>query len=186
MRLLYPLATLLVLWGCASRKASHQGIADTATVSRIVHTLAADDMEGRASFTPGIERAAEFIIGEFERIGLEHHTDGSFRQTFNVTRIQPASTEVVLDGTVAEDDRVIVSSTNPGIAWNDDPGVAILEIKAGEDFASRFRELSNGGQDALVRVDTSFSSLFGRYKRFVSNPRVLGEAPASAASVVYV
>lgn len=186
MRIIYLLTALFFLLGCASRKAPRQEIADISEVSRIVHTLAADDMEGRASFTPGIERAADFIAGEFDRIGLDHYTDGSFKQTFRVTRIQPASTEVVIDGHLLDDEHVMVSSTNPGIAWNDDPGVAMLEIKAGEDFASRFREITGGGQDALVRVDTSFASLFSRYKRFTSNPRVLGQTPASAVSVVYV
>lgn len=186
MRIFSLLTAFLVLLGCASRQAPRQEIASPATVSRIVHALASDDMEGRASFTPGVERAADFIAGEFERIGLQHYTDAGYRQTFHVTRIQPAALEVALDGTAVDKERVFVSSTNPGIAWNDDPGVAILEIKAGEDFAARFRELSNGGQDALVRVDTSFASLFARYKRFASNPRVLGQAPAPAASVVYV
>lgn len=186
MKIFYLLTASLFLLGCVSRKATQQEVTDIATVTRIVHTLAADAMEGRASFTPGIERAAAFITSEFERIGLEHYVDDSYRQTFHVTRITPAYTEVLLDGESVENDRVMVSSTNPGIAWNDDPGVAMLEIKTGEDFAARFREIATGGRDALVRVDTSFASLFARYKRFTGNPRVLGQAPPSAASIVFV
>lgn len=186
MKVFYLLAASLLLWSCASRRTTRQEVADIATVSRIVHTLAADDMEGRASFTPGIERAADFIVGEFERIGLEPYVNGSFRQTFTVTRITPAGTEVLLDGEPIHNDRVMVASTNPGIAWNDDPGVALLEIRAGEDFAARYREIATGGRDALVRIDTSFASLFARYKQLTTNPRVMGRAPASTASTVYV
>jgi len=40
-------------------------------VERIIKTLAADDMEGRGTFTPGIEKAAQFIEEEFKKIGLD-------------------------------------------------------------------------------------------------------------------
>ena len=40
-------------------------------VERIIKTLAADDMQGRATFTPGIEKAAQFIESEFKKIGLD-------------------------------------------------------------------------------------------------------------------
>lgn len=186
MRIIHFLTCAALLWGCASRQVSQLETAHPNSVSRIVHTLASDEMEGRAAFTPGIERAAKFIIGEFERIGLQPYGDDGYRQTFDVTRIQPANLELTLDGNAVDNDRVIVSSTNPGFAWNDDPAVELLEIQAGEDFASRFREISIGGKDALVRVDTSFASLFARYKRFTMNPRVLNQTPASAASIVYV
>lgn len=41
-------------------------------VERIIKTLAADDMEGRGTFTPGIEKAAKFIESEFKKIGLDY------------------------------------------------------------------------------------------------------------------
>ena len=40
-------------------------------VKRIITTLAADDMQGRRIFTPGIEKAAKFIEDEFRKIGLD-------------------------------------------------------------------------------------------------------------------
>jgi hypothetical protein len=40
-------------------------------VERIISTLASDDMRGRATFSPGIDRAADFLAGEFESIGLD-------------------------------------------------------------------------------------------------------------------
>ena len=39
-------------------------------VERIIKTLSADDMQGRATFTPGIEKAAQFIESEYKQIGL--------------------------------------------------------------------------------------------------------------------
>ena len=34
-------------------------------VTRVISTLASDDMQGRATFTPGIEKAAKFIESEY-------------------------------------------------------------------------------------------------------------------------
>ncbi len=36
-------------------------------VERVIKTLSADDMQGRATFTPGIEKAARFIEGEYKQ-----------------------------------------------------------------------------------------------------------------------
>ena len=40
-------------------------------VERIIGVLAADDMMGRQAFTPYADKAADFIAGEFKRIGLK-------------------------------------------------------------------------------------------------------------------
>jgi len=44
---------------------------DQDDVTRIIKTLSADDMQGRATFTPGIEKAAQFIEGEYTKAGLK-------------------------------------------------------------------------------------------------------------------
>lgn len=183
-RLFLYLSCVLMLPGCATRQ-SHDRIVDVKEVSRLLHTLASDEMEGRASFTPGIERAADFIADEFSKIGLKPYGEENYRQTFHVTRIQPATWEVVVDGDTVSDDHIIVSSSSPGINWNSDPGIALLQIKKGEDFASRFRAVSTGGKDAFVVVDSSFASLFGRYKNFLMGGRIHNPSSVSP-SIVYI
>jgi aminopeptidase YwaD len=49
-----------------------------------VKTLAAPEMEGRASGTPGAERAARHIAAEFQRLGLKPGGVGGWLQTFSV------------------------------------------------------------------------------------------------------
>ncbi len=175
-----------LLAGCAVRQSTDQ-IVDVNEVSRILNTLAADDMEGRASFTPGIERAADFIATEFKKIGLQPYDEADYRQSFQVTRISPSTWEVALDGAAVPPDHVIISSNSPGVNWNTDPGVAIVQIKAGEDFAQRFRQVAAGGTDAIVLVDTSFSSLFDRYRGFMMQGKVNQQQGGGAPtpSVVY-
>lgn len=161
-------------------------IVDESEVARILNTLAADDMEGRASFSRGIEKAANFIADEFNKIGLEPYAEANFRQTFTVERISPNTVEVTLDGHTLPEESIIVSSSSVGLSWNDDPQVEILHITAGSDFAQQFRELTTGSKDALVVVDPSFKSLFDRYRGFLMRGRIGQSSASNSTSVVFV
>ena len=183
----YILFACLLLAGCAVRQSTDR-IVDIREVTRILTTLAADDMEGRAAFTPGVERAADFIATEFKKIGLQPYAEDNFRQTFHVTRISPATWEVTFDGTDLPKEQVIVSSNSPGINWNNDPGVSFTQIKAGDDFAQRFREAAVGGKDAIVVIDTSFAGMFERYRGFLMQGRInqRTDTASPTPTVVYV
>jgi Zn-dependent M28 family amino/carboxypeptidase len=72
---------------------------DQKDVARYIQTLAADEMQGRATFTPGIEKAATFIEGEFQSIGLKPLTGLSgFRQVVDPKALGPLPTR----GNIAE------------------------------------------------------------------------------------
>ena len=180
-------ALLILLAGCSVRQVPDR-IVDTDNVKRILTTLASDDMKGRPAFSPHADRAADFIATEFGKIGLEPFGESGFRQTFQVSRIRPATWEVSFDGQDIPQTHVIISSNSPGLNWNDEPGVSLIQIQAGDDFTARFREVAVGGKDAVVVVDTSFASLFERYRGFLMQGRINapGQAAPSAASIVYV
>ena len=64
-------------------------------VERIIKTLSADDMQGRGTFTPGIEKAAQFIEGEYKQIGLQPMEGNSgYRQNFSMIKTVPVKTDV--------------------------------------------------------------------------------------------
>ena len=71
---------LLVLFGLTTQAQSR---IQKSEVTRIETELSSDAMEGRALFTPGIEKASVFIEGEFKRIGLTYYKElQSYRQDF--------------------------------------------------------------------------------------------------------
>lgn len=89
---------------------------DTTTVRKHLYTLASDEMEGRGTGTPGIEKAAQYIEGEFKRIGLKtYDTLKDFRQTFTFTNrrtkkeITAFNVIGVLEGKSKKDEYVVVS-----------------------------------------------------------------------------
>lgn len=179
--------TVFLASGCSVRQATER-IVDPNEVKRILTTLSADDMEGRAAFTPGIERAADFIETEFKKAGLQPYTPDGYRQTFSVSRIRPATWEVSLDGEDIPHEHIIVSSNSPGINWNDEPGVSLIQIRSGDDFAQRFRDVAVGGKDAIVVIDTSFASLFEKYRGFLMQGKIIqpGQIKQPVPSIVYV
>jgi len=89
---------------------------DTTTVRKHLYTLASDEMEGRGTGTPGIEKAAQYIEGEFKRIGLKtYDTLKDYRQTFTFTNrrtkkeITAFNVIGVLEGKSRKNEYVVVS-----------------------------------------------------------------------------
>jgi Zn-dependent M28 family amino/carboxypeptidase len=90
---------------------------DPGQVKKHLYTLASDEMEGRRTGTPGIEKAAQYIEGEFKRIGLKTFGDlTSFRQTFTFKSRRSADSITgsniigVLEGKGRKDEMVVVSA----------------------------------------------------------------------------
>lgn len=68
-------------------------------VQRIIGTLAADDMEGRGTYTPGIEKASVFIEGEFKKIGLlPLPGQENYRQRFATTGRKVKAIDSISEG----------------------------------------------------------------------------------------
>ncbi|MBI1358596.1 MAG: M28 family peptidase [Acidobacteria bacterium] len=68
--------------------AVHASAADAASAARYledVKVLAATDMKGRGAGTPELDRAADYIAAEFERLGLKPAGEHGYFQPFQVT-----------------------------------------------------------------------------------------------------
>ena len=77
---------------------------DTATIKKHLYPLASDDMQGRATGTPGIEKAAQYIENEFKKIGLSYYdTLTSYRQNFEERNIKMFNVVGVLEGKSKKD-----------------------------------------------------------------------------------
>jgi Zn-dependent M28 family amino/carboxypeptidase len=80
MRVIIIIFFISILSGCAVRKP--ENLIVKSDVSRVVQVLSSDAMEGRASFSPGIARAADFISAEFKAAGLSFFENESYHQFF--------------------------------------------------------------------------------------------------------
>lgn len=158
---------------------------DEAYVTKVITTLAADDMEGRRMFTPGIEKASKFIQGEFETIGLEY-IDGlsSYEQQFNMYSLTPKSASVSLNGKTISADDVIASVNNEKLEISSLDDVGLVTVKAGDNFQQAFGQARGMEGVVLMLIDNSHKDLFGRYKGFLSRGNRVMEMNENAMIMV--
>ena len=152
-------------------------------VTRIVSTLAADDMQGRKTFTPGIEKAAVFIENEFAKARLSPAPgNAGFRQSFYHYEVKPGEQQFSVNGHTYAD-RILVLSAASHLQWNQDSDVDIIRIKASDNF---YDHLNNRvKRNTLIWVDTTHSKEFLSYSQGIrQNGRHIQDS--SGQSVILV
>src|SRR6266446_3897079 len=121
---------LAALWAVAAvaltqTPLSLQHIAGRLTVNDLkadVSFLASDALQGRATPSPGLEMAAEYIAAQFRRAGLEPVGDDGYFQNANYQSVKPNPEGLVFaldaakagEGTVAIQEGVATDLTHAG------------------------------------------------------------------------
>lgn len=132
-------------------------------VERVIKTLAADDMQGRGTFTPGIEKAATFIEGEFKAAGLQPlKGEKGFRQTFSLIRSTPVSTVATINGAAVPAENIFASA-GESFRWSS-AGAEVVKIAAGANFREEYFKYIQSGKKYLILVDPSFADIFKRVR----------------------
>ena len=160
-------------------------------VDHLIKTLSADEMQGRKTFTPGIEKAATFIEKEFATIGLKP-LDGAqnYRQTFYKYQLKPISTTVTIDGQAVADENILVYGNKAeNLSFNQSNSDGWIKLDENRDFMSQFRSLARSGKKQVVLVDIKFVDAFKRVKRMLGREVIVDEAEiksGKSAAVVFV
>lgn len=138
-------------------------------VERVEKILSADDMEGRKTFSKGIEKAAAFIADEFAKTGLKTWKNtGNYLQSFAMVRPKFISTSCSFDGVPADAGDVIVVTCKEDLKINEQSGYEKVTIAAGANLNAEARKYLNGNRNYFVLVDTSFTKTFFGLTRFKS------------------
>jgi len=148
-------------------------------VERIIKTLSADDMQGRGTFTPGIDKAATFIEGEFKAAGLKPLAGATgFRQNFTVYRTVPTQMQVSIDGKAIAPENVAIAAGAP-FDWSNNADVQVVKIGAEQNFQQEYRTYMRSEKKTLLLVDPRFEAFFKRLRGFLSGGNVSTEAPTA-------
>jgi hypothetical protein len=136
-------------------------------VIRIEKILAADDMQGRQVFTPGIEKAAAFIRKEFYEAGLKP-LPGSidYNQTFTMTDPEFTEASITLDGTSIDKKNLVAFSAESSLKITQDDHYQKIVVKKASDFGAVVFKYMDAEENVLVLVDTSFAKRFDRLAGF--------------------
>lgn len=130
---------------------------------RIEKVLASDDMRGRRTFTPDIDKAAAFIADEFSKAGLQTwKNSSSYLQEFAMIAARQNSASVSFDGKSLEEKHFVVITCQPEIRISQKSGYEIIKLDAGKNLTQEGRKFLRSGKNYLVLVDTSYAANFNR------------------------
>ncbi len=134
---------------------------------RIEQILSSDSMEGRKIFTPGIEKAADFISAEFKKTGLQTLNGlNGYRQNFEMLRPKFISLSCTLDGLTIAEKNVVVITAQENLDVTEQSSYEKSAIDAQDNFFQKAMSLMESKKNSIVLVDTSFSKYFGRLLSF--------------------
>lgn len=105
-------------------------IINKAEVERIEKVLAGDDMQGRKPGTPGIEKAADFIAGNFKSIGLQPLKGlKNYRQQFVMIQATAKEAAATLNGQAIDPKKLIAFTSRPELSVTEKSGYEKVHIK---------------------------------------------------------
>ncbi len=176
---------LVIAAGFVSLLSFSQGIdkvINAGEVERIEKILSADDMQGRKTFTPGIDKAANFIAAEFAKSKLQFFGNSkSYFQEFVMTKAKPSSITGMLDGEALNEKNVAANTTSAEINIASLKEYEVVVVKKEDDFSKIVFPVFDAEKNVLVLVDTAHTRRFKSMQRFAGNAKF-----ASAVSQVFV
>ncbi|QES90574.1 M28 family metallopeptidase [Rhizosphaericola mali] len=142
-------------------------IINPTSVKSILSVLASDDMRGRKTFSPDIDRAAEFIASEFKKTGLSYPKgQESYLQKFSVYKTSISSVKGTINNQAINSENILAVSTQKNIDVTQNNGYKIETIESKQVLFSIAMAAIHSKQNTIVIVDTSCSKLFKRLSYF--------------------
>jgi hypothetical protein len=173
----------LILFSCSRLAAQDiDAIINPSAVENIEKVLSSDAMRGRATFSPDIDHAADFIAGQFRAAGLQTWNNSrDYHQPFSMIKARLVSAAGTLDGVELSASNIVVVSSSVHLSVNENSSYEKVFIKAGDNLgAAAMKYISQDKKNYLVLVDTSFSKNFRRLASFA------GQSFKSPRNVIFV
>lgn len=145
---------------------------------RIETYLASNELAGRKPFTPGIEKAAQFISAEFEKAGLQK-TNNSYLQSFPMYQSKVLSVAGGLDEQTLESKQVAIISKEATIQIDEKSGFDVVSIKEGENFGQNAYRIMSAKKPTIAFLHESFAKYI---------PRLSGRGPLreNQSTIIFV
>lgn len=136
-------------------------------VGRIESILASDEMEGRKTFTPSIDRAADFIAAEFKKSGLKNF-DGlkSYKQSFTMIKPTLVSATGNMDYKAIESNNIIAITTDAELKFDEKADFTKIILDSSANLVKEVSTLLKNNKKYLVIVNNFHAKNFMRLKRF--------------------
>ncbi|MBX2932906.1 MAG: M20/M25/M40 family metallo-hydrolase [Ferruginibacter sp.] len=141
-------------------------------VERIEKILSADDMQGRKTFTPGIDKAADFIASEFEKSKLQFFENNTnYFQVISMVKAKPLSVWGMLGNDTLNMNNVAANTTDAEININSFSDYEVVSVKVDDNFSKTVFPLFEQEKNMIILVDTAHSRRFKSMQRFTGNAK---------------
>ena len=130
---------------------------------RIEKYLSSDELAGRQIYTPGIEKAANFIANEFKQNGLATFKNSdSHLQSFSKMNAKFISASGVFDGNNIDTKNIIAITAESNLDINEKSGYETVKIAKEDNLFLTVRKYMTNNKNYLILVDESMAANFGR------------------------
>jgi aminopeptidase YwaD len=166
---------------------SFSSVAATIPLKQVVKDityLAADNLKGRASFSPEIDQAANYIAQRFANIGLKplqtnlplskattnttldaKDKPALFLQAFTVNQIQAQTLNVVLNSKKISPEYLAIATTMEQLNWQFGNAQSHRVDKT-DDLSKTLTELNQAGGQHLVIINSAHAKSFKAYQHY--------------------
>lgn len=148
-----------------------------AEVSRILKTLSADDMEGRRTFTPGIEKAAAFISNEFTKAGIQKWEAGDYQQRFAMIKQKNADVRIHINGEPIAASRVLALVPSASFEADEKSGLEQVYIDETPNLFRSISPLLSQNKPTIIWLSDRHTDMFKRLGMLANRPMMQGAAP---------
>ena len=163
----YFFLSVLIVSGAACFAQDINKVINPAEVERIEKILSADDMGGRKTFTPYIDKAADFIAAEFAKSKLQFFgKSNSYFQEFAMIKSKPAEITGTLDGETLSTANVTANTTQAAIDLSSFSNYEVVAIKKEDNFNKIVFPLMEKEKNYIFIVDTFHAKKFQSFQRF--------------------
>jgi putative aminopeptidase FrvX len=165
--------SLLLLAVVFAGKSWSQDVLNTiskAETERIEKYLSSDELEGRKTFSKGIDKAAAFIANEFAQAGLStFKNSGTYLQSFSRMSARFISASGNFDGTAIDQKNIIVVTPQANFSITEASGYEVVKINKEDNFSMAIRKYMGASKNYLILLDESFAQNFSRLTNLKSN-----------------
>ncbi|MFT5634775.1 MAG: aminopeptidase YwaD [Cognaticolwellia sp.] len=168
----FKLKSLLATLTIFSSFYSMAEIISSEQVIKDITYLAADDLKGRASFSPEIDQAANYIAKRFADIGLQPlqtllstTKNSSFLQRFTVNQILPEALSVMLNTKKISQEHLAIATTIEQLSWQLGNAQSHI-VGKDDDMRKILSELNQQGGQHLVIINSAHAKIFKAYQGY--------------------
>ena len=145
-------------------------IIDKSETERIEKYLSSNELEGRRTFSKGIDKAADFIANEFKQTKLATlQNTSSYLQKFTRLSVKFIGANANFDGSSIDLKNIIVITNQANVSINETSGYEIEKINKEDNLGQSVRKYLSSNKNYLILVDESFANNFSRLTALKSN-----------------